>query len=311
MGGACMWVCGLYRRQPSRHANVAYYRYLNDATEGSLIKDFIVPILESEITELVPKLVAKGLIKGFYEFHGASGHGSLAEGFYRSLVGVVNKVSPLFILSFCRHEEGSQHFKHGLLSQWRAYGGSGGFALEFDEYGLDEVMKKETGKFAYGGFRSDDVRYDKYTEVFKSETYNGVAGEMMRKMFEPRDISAVTGRKNFDKVVIDFVAAAPFLKHDGFREEKEYRICAVAIRRSKIPAELKRYPKKIKFRSRNGLIVPYIELFKDFPKMLPLKSVIVGPHQFQERQADSIRLALDEFHFSDVQVRLSAIPYRL
>jgi hypothetical protein len=60
------------------------YRYLNDATEGSLIKDLIVPILESEITELIPKLVAKGLIKGFYEFHGASGHRSLAEGFYRS-----------------------------------------------------------------------------------------------------------------------------------------------------------------------------------------------------------------------------------
>jgi hypothetical protein len=109
------------------------YRYLNDATEGSLIKDLIVPILESEITELIPKLVAKRLIKGFYEFHGASGHRSLAEGFYRSLVGVVNKVSPLFILSFCRHEQGSQQFQHGLLSQWRAYGGSGGFALEFDE----------------------------------------------------------------------------------------------------------------------------------------------------------------------------------
>lgn len=77
------------------------------------------------------------------------------------------------------------------------------------------------------------------------------------------------------------------------------------------PPELKRHPKKITFRSRNSIIVPYIELFKDFPKLLPLKSIIVGPHPFQERQADSIRLALDEFHFADVQVRMSAIPYRL
>lgn len=184
--------------------------------------------------------------------------------------------------------------------------------MEFDEGGLDELMRWECEKFAYAGLKSSDVRYEKYNEVFDRETYMGVAGEMIRRMFEPRDVSPITGgRKNFDKVVIDFVATAPFLKHDGFQEEREYRICAVCLRRNKIPKEMKQYPKKIKFRSRNGVIVPYIELFKDFPKLLPLKSIIVGPHQFQDRQADSVRLALEEAHFSNVQVRVSAIPCRM
>lgn len=249
---------GLLGILSSRSVFATDYRYLNDATEGSLIQDLIVPILESEVAEIMPKLVSEGLIKGFYEFHGVSGHRSQAEGFYKSLVTVVNKVSPLFILSFCRHEQGSHQFQHGLLSQWRAYAGSGGFAMEFDEGGLDELMRRECEKFAYAGLKSSDVRYEKYNEVFDRETYMGVAGEMIRRMFEPRDVSPITGgRKNFDKVVIDFVATAPFLKHDGFQEEREYRICAVCLRRNKIPKEMKQYPKKIKFRSRNGVIVPY------------------------------------------------------
>jgi hypothetical protein len=102
-----------------------------------MIQDLIVPIIESEIAQIMPKLVLNGLIKGFYESHGASGHRSTAEGVFRTLVKVVNNVAPLFILSFCRHDPGTKQFDHGLLSQWRAYGGVGGFAMEFDEGGLD------------------------------------------------------------------------------------------------------------------------------------------------------------------------------
>jgi hypothetical protein len=68
--------------------------------------------------------------------------------------------------------------------------------------------------------------------VFDARLYQGIAVEMIRKMFEPRDISGITGRKNIDEVVVDFVKAAPFMKHEGFSEEREYRICAVCIRPS-------------------------------------------------------------------------------
>ena len=303
---------GLLGILSSRSLFATDYRYLNDATEGSMIQDLIMPVLESEIAEIMPKLVSARLVEGYYEFHGVSGHRSQAEGFYRSMVNVINDVSPLFVLSFCRHEEGSQPFQHGLLSQWRAYAGSsGGFAIELDEDKLDDLMKRETELFAYGGFRTSDVRYEKYHELFDSKMYKGVAGEMIRKLFEPRDVSQFTGRKDFDRVVIDFVNTAPFLKHNGFQEEREYRICAACIRRPQIPKEIKKHAKEIKFRTRNSGITPYIELGKGLVPSLPLKAIIVGPHPFQDRQTESVKLALEEAHFPNVQVRASAIPYRV
>ena len=183
--------------------------------------------------------------------------------------------------------------------------------MEFDEDGLDEALKNEVKKFAYGPIKSDDVRYGDYDGLFDAKTYQGVAGEMIRKMFEPRDVSAITGRKNFEEVVVDFVKTAPFMKHEGFSEEREYRICAVCIRSSHIPKEYKGRPKRIKFRSRNGMIVPYIDLLSRFSYNLPLKSIIIGPHPSQELHLDSVKLALEEAKFQSVPVRMSAIPYRI
>jgi hypothetical protein len=59
------------------------------------------------------------------------------------------------------------------------------------------------------------------------------------------------------------------------------------------------------------MIVPYIDLLSRFNFDLPLKSIIVGPHPFQERQTDSVKLALEEARFPNVSVRMSAIPYRI
>jgi hypothetical protein len=36
------------------------YRYLNDVAEAGVIRDLIMPILESEIAEITPKLIEKG-----------------------------------------------------------------------------------------------------------------------------------------------------------------------------------------------------------------------------------------------------------
>ena len=113
------------------------YRFLNDATEVGIIRDLALPVFEAEIAEIMPKLTEKGWVRGFYEFHGASGHRSQAEGFFKTLLRLVNDVTPLFVLSFCKHDEDSEEFKHGLLSQWRGYGEAGAFAIELDEIAVD------------------------------------------------------------------------------------------------------------------------------------------------------------------------------
>ena len=48
------------------------------------------------------------------------------------------------------------------------------------------------GEFMSSCPKSDDVRYNNYNNLFDAKMYQGVAGEMIRKMFEPRDISAIT-----------------------------------------------------------------------------------------------------------------------
>src|SRR4029077_19426106 len=74
------------------------YRYLNDATEGQVIRELIMPILEAEVAQITPQLIEKRwLIKDFYHEHGVSGHPMQAEKLYASLVRAVNNVSPFFV----------------------------------------------------------------------------------------------------------------------------------------------------------------------------------------------------------------------
>jgi hypothetical protein len=283
-------------------------RFLNDASEVSIIRDLLLPILEKEIAEITPKLIEKKWLKGFYEFHGISGHRLQAEGFFKTLIRLVNDVSPLFVISFCKHEEGSNEFAHGLLSQWRGYGDKGGFAIEFDEAGMDELLKEEKKTFAYAGYKSGDVLYDNYEQLFVAPDYQGLAGEMIQRIFEPRDVSEVTGVKDIDAFMPTFMSVAPFMKHWGFREEREYRILFSCVQRDKLPPTETLPPKEIKFRAKNGQLIPYIQVFEDRFN-LPVKSIIVGPHPAQELQFEAAKLIIKKEEI-DATVRMSEIPFR-
>jgi Protein of unknown function (DUF2971) len=302
---------GLLGILSSKSLFATHYRYLNDVSEGSLIRDLILPILEDEIREINPKLRERGLLRGFYEFHGARGDRLQAEGFYTSLVNGLDNATPPFVLSFCRHTE-DKTIEHGLLSQWRGYAGSAGFAIEFDVDELDKLMKVECDTFAYPVMKSDYVRYKGYDDLFDQKVYCGVAGELIRSIFlnSSVDVSDITGKKDLDSVMLNFANTAPFLKHEGFQEEEEYRIVAGRVDQDKIAPGATRRVKEIKFRPKEGLIVPYIKLFEGSPRDLPIKSIIVGPHPSQEKQEAAVRMALKSTPFSKAQVRLSAIPFR-
>jgi hypothetical protein len=302
---------GLLGILSSKSLFATHYRYLNDVSEGSLIRDLILPILEDEITEINSKLRERSLLRGFYETHGVRGNRLQAEGFYTSLVNSLDDTTPPFVLSFCAHTE-EKTIKHGLLSQWRAYAGSAGFAIEFDLDELNKLMKVESDTFAYPVLKPDYVRYKGYDDLFDRNMYRGVAGELIRRMFwkSSRDVSDITGEKELDPVIFNFANTAPFLKDEGFQEEQEYRIVAGRVDQDKITPEATRRVKEIKFRSKEGLIVPYIELFEGVSRDLPIISIIVGPHPFQDKQEAAVRMALKSTPFSKAQVRLSAIPFR-
>ena len=161
------------------------YRYLNDLSEGQVIRELVLPIFESEVASITPKLIERRwLKKEFYDEHGVGSHRIQAEELYRSLARAADNVSPFFVLSFCRHEEGSAAYNQGLLSQWRGYSQGGGFAVEFDEDALDVLMEAENEQFCYATLRSDDVRYVGHEAVFDRKLFEGVAGEMIWYLFE-------------------------------------------------------------------------------------------------------------------------------
>ena len=203
------------------------YRYLNDATEAALIRGYILPIFQAEISKITRRLVEKRILKDdYYKELGTNADVLQSENLYGSFTKAVDNVSPFFVVSFCKHPESSDEYRDGLLSQWRGYAENGGFAIEFDEDGLDALSKFEQEKFAYAGFKSADVSYLEHEKVFNPTDYEGVAGEMVWQVFHSvgKDISSETGHKNVDEAVLKFAETAPFLKHQGFYEEEEYRI---------------------------------------------------------------------------------------
>src|SRR5215470_16501363 len=92
-----------------------------------------------------------------------------------------------------------------------------------------------------------------------------------------------------------FLSVAPFLKHQGFVEEKEYRVVALCYRHGVNEPDDTRNTKDIKFRARpDGSVAPYIALYDGPQKGLTIKSVIVGPHQHQENQRNIVEMLLEQ-----------------
>lgn len=297
-------------------------RYLNDSSEGALIDSLMSPMFQSEIAATTRDLIeAKLLSEKYYEEMGSNADKLQVEALFRSIRRTINNISPSFVLSFCRHEDGSEHFSHGLLSQWRGYADSGGFALEFDEDGLDALLKEEVERFFFGPVSTRDVLYKNYEELFTPGDYEGLARAMIGQIFlDPKimlqydlkrreNFKAIFGNKDIDAAISSYLSTAPFLKDSGFHEEAEYRIAVACVRERHIPADTKKTAKPVEFRTRGNLVLPYVRLFNKSKNGLPLKAVIVEPHPHQDLQRDAIERLLENGGYS-ATVRSSGIPFR-
>jgi hypothetical protein len=303
---------GLFGIVSSETLYATDYRYLNDSSEGRPIRNYIMPIFEHEIADIMKKLIAGGFLKeDYYKQLGTQANFLEAQKMYVAFVRGVDNVSPFFVASFCRHQPDSYEYQHGLLSQWRGYADSGGFAIEFDEDKLDSLAKEETQRFAYAGFKSENVSYSTHESVFEAADYAGVAGAMIGDIFKSvgKDVSGITGQKNLDEAVLKYAQTAPFLKHQSFHEEAEYRLVFVCIRSRQIPEGMDRPAKRIQIRRKGSLLVPFIELFGAEDMFAAVNAIIIGPHPLQDKQEEALKMFLEGEDLS-VPVRKSDTPYR-
>ena len=183
--------------------------------------------------------------------------------------------------------------------------------MEFDEFELDGLHKKEQQKHGYMAIMTNTVTYENHQVRAHPEKFAGIAKAMMREVAAKanEDVSDLTGKQELDEYWMPFVEAAPFLKDSSFREENEYRLVAVCRGPAMRETGVGQPRKRIEFKTRSGSIVPYIDLFAELPDKLPIKSVIVGPHPHQELQRQAIELLLDRFGIV-APVRVSRIPFR-
>jgi hypothetical protein len=188
------------------------------------------------------------------------------------------------------HKADSPESEHGLLSQWRGYG-RGGFAIEFDESKLDDLIEDESNRNSYQQLITRKVAYLNHEETAQLSNFDGIANASLKVAFEHaapnlakrEDVRAILGERELVSYIKDFTEVVAFLKSPRFMEENEYRIVALPTRSEKLVKEVgdKRPWKQKHFREGpGGALVPFIKLFESSSgHLLPIKKVIVGPHK--------------------------------
>lgn len=206
--------------------------------------------------------------------------------------------------------------RSGLLSQWRGYGGDGGYAIVLDSHSFDHLLKLEGQTYHYQFAQWGDVYYygaeteaqPSSEEVIEYEktVRNGVIGLVRGK--DPESIDGL-----YDAVT----SLSCLYKHWGFAEEQEVRFVAIPARGEveKLAAAggETRQARSTKSFIRGGAPVPYIELMAGLGTAgertkLPIKRVIVGPHKDKSSRAQAVRHLLAANGY-EVEVVCSEIPY--
>ncbi|HEY4131658.1 MAG TPA: DUF2971 domain-containing protein [Gemmatimonadaceae bacterium] len=183
------------------------------------------------------------------------------------------------------------------LSQWRAYGKSGGFALGLPTSGRAE---SPAGSIALAT-KTEGVSFGKV--IYDPTLQQRSAEELIREFleyFEPAMLSGDTALQLSltTQFASNAVRLAAFMKHEAFSEEAEYRITKTTNARD------------YKTRLSGGVDIPYIEI-PIIPNtgVLSDLTVVVGPRSSGDRDT-ATRSVRALWHGYGVGVVHSKIPYR-
>lgn len=284
-----------------------HYRHLNDFSEVEHMR----PTLEGPLVRFVSeemRELARRSLKFKRQVRKDGGIPAMAETeakaqvevLYEATFGNFGDREPLaepYVASFCAHTHHDEYEKeNGLLSQWRAYGNQGGFALIFDTKGLEDLLQAELNAFRYTAGFIGDVVYDHQTDLVRSE---------FAELFEALrlHIGQQAGRTDgprTEDLFLHFFNSVTRFKHRGFREENEVRLVVSPISGSTYRRALQSgvavddgTGKRIKPTLKREGGVPYV-VMNDVPdkRDLPLVRIIVGPQERQEERAREIRALL-------------------
>jgi hypothetical protein len=214
-----------------------------------------------------------------------------------------------FVLSFSGPSDARvQH--SGLLSQWRGYGGDGGYALVLDTQQLEAMLAAEAQAHHYMHVQMGDIYYHGIDTSIQPATpdiaeYEAIVRQGVSRMM--RGSTAEETERFYEAVT----GLSCLYKHWGFWEEREVRVVVLPASSEVANAAGLHAPpqKEIKSFLRDDRHVPYVELFSTACSgRLPIRRVIVGPHRNRDLNATCVKELLISNGY-DVEVVQSEIPY--
>jgi hypothetical protein len=303
----------------SGNLRATHYQHLNDPTEITFIKEGLIPYT----TEAIHPVVWECYLKGEpYQTHirRANGVAQLArdlatnwiDALFRATLEPIHGEPPAFepyVLSFCAHDSDEPVIqRNGLLSQWRAYGAEGGYAIVFQTGGLERLLSQEVERreaFIVMG----DVVYSGDKQKFEEEF-----AELLRPL---KHVTAGLLRRgeaeSLQPVLRPFLKSVCRFKHWGYAEEREVRIVVYPGTDRHFdegPDSNIRLAAEKKFeihRWDDGR--PYVELFANAAEGLPIAKVLVGPGRDQRERVANAKKLLRKHLKRTVPVDISEIPF--
>jgi Protein of unknown function (DUF2971) len=290
--------------------------FLNDYLESALFEEY----LEAKIFEDQ---------RNHYHSIGVDGSDNVADILGRShniasmrsqtLLNIVrqtlNEHYPRYLISFSNHEEDKNYeflAINGQLSQWRGYGSVGGVCLILDFDSVKEGGEKLILEQA-GVLHLDKVRYvnssSQIEEVFPPKGWEELpsAVDTYLRNSMGRNTSDIPDELHI--AMMPFIKVAPFVKHEGFSEEKEFRLVFSAFSNDAMKAAKMKdmSVSNVNFRSRADRLIPYLELLSGGVRSA-LRGVIVGPGINMWHNNTSIKALLRK-HNLEIPVYPSNIPF--
>lgn len=194
------------------------------------------------------------------------------------------------------------------LDMWRYYSkNDGGYSLKIAPMVFDSHKRVLP-------FRANEDKYFNnlygYSVEYDIDKQSANITDIVRRCYEAYS-KGVPDRKNDDKnaraIICDFLQEYQFVyKHPCFSSENEYRF--VYFRPKKRPAKMTQKMYDIKYRDRNGILVPYIEIEVENAQQY-LEEVMLSPMISERVAKDTAEEFLVECGFNG-KVSLSKLPVR-
>lgn len=222
-----------------------------------------------------------------------------------------NVITPIYLACFCEEDN--------LLSQWRAYGQSGGYSLGF-KVSADIVitgrrLKPEPNIYT---IKWVEVEYDRNEQTKKCRA---ILDPLLTIFDDPSTAQAfatigehpLVGYQKILGVVTDILLGEIVsFKNGAFNVEREWR---AVVRQEELYKQGTddggATPIPVYFRSSKGMLVPYVRLIPiDTAGKLPIACVRSGPTLDKTTAGMAVSMMLSKNGFSDTRVEGSDISVR-